>query len=248
MIIETIWNDDSIQTTHEDVLNVYPTGLNGALADFLGTNENMNVRTANLEEPECGLTDEILESTDVLLWWGHGKHHLVPDELVKKIHNRVLRGMGMVFLHSAHFSKPFQSLMGTTCSLKWRDGDRERLWTILPNHPIAKGLPEYFELEEEEMYGERFDIPQPDELVFLGWFSGGEVFRSGCVWYRGLGKVFYFQPGHETNPTYLDANIQKVITNAVNWLAPDEVVKEIDCPFAEPVEASWNERHPNHKI
>ncbi|MBP3328957.1 MAG: ThuA domain-containing protein [Clostridia bacterium] len=248
MINVTIWNEDSIQTTHEDVLNVYPKGLNGALADFLGTNENMNVRTANLEEPECGLTDEILESTDVLLWWGHGKHHLVPDELVKKIHNRVLRGMGMVFLHSAHFSKPFQSLMGTTCSLKWRDGDRERLWTILPNHPIAKGLPEYFELEEEEMYGERFDIPQPDELVFLGWFSGGEVFRSGCVWYRGLGKVFYFQPGHETNPTYLDANIQKVITNAVNWLAPDEVVKEIDCPFAEPVEASWNERHPNHKI
>ena len=248
MINVTIWNEDSIQTTHEDVLNVYPKGLNGALADFLGTNENMNVRTANLEEPECGLTDEVLESTDVLLWWGHGKHHLVPDELVKKIHNRVLRGMGMVFLHSAHFSKPFQSLMGTTCSLKWRDGDRERLWTILPNHPIAKGLPEYFELEEEEMYGERFDIPQPDELVFLGWFSGGDVFRSGCVWYRGLGKVFYFQPGHETNPTYLDANIQKVITNAVNWLAPDEVVKEIDCPFAEPVEASWNERHPNHKI
>ena len=248
MINVTIWNEDSIQTTHEDVLNVYPKGLNGALADFLGTNENMNVRTANLEEPECGLTDEILESTDVLLWWGHGKHHLVPDELVKKTHNRVLRGMSMVFLHSAHFSKPFQSLMGTTCSLKWRDGDRERLWTILPNHPIAKGLPEYFELEEEEMYGERFDIPQPDELVFLGWFSGGEVFRSGCVWYRGLGKVFYFQPGHETNPTYLDANIQKVITNAVNWLAPDEVVKEIDCPFAEPVEASWNERHPNHKI
>ncbi len=248
MINVTIWNEDSIETTHEDVLKVYPKGLNGALADFLGTNENMNVRTANLEEPECGLTDEILESTDVLLWWGHGKHHLVPDELVKKIHNRVLRGMGMVFLHSAHFSKPFQSLMGTTCSLKWRDGDRERLWTILPNHPIAKGLPEYFELEEEEMYGERFDIPQPDELVFLGWFSGGEVFRSGCVWYRGLGKVFYFQPGHETNPTYLDPNIQKVITNAVNWLAPDEVVKEIDCPFAEPVEASWNERHPNHKI
>ncbi len=248
MINVTIWNEDSIETTAEDVLKVYSKGLNGALADFLGTNENMNVRTANLEEPECGLPDEILESTDVLLWWGHGKHHLVPDELVKKIHNRVLRGMGMVFLHSAHFSKPFQSLMGTTCSLKWRDGDRERLWTILPNHPIAKGVPEYFELEEEEMYGERFDIPQPDELIFLGWFSGGEVFRSGCVWNRGLGKVFYFQPGHETNPTYLNPNIQKVITNAVNWLAPDEVVKEIYCPFAEPVEASWNERHPNFRI
>lgn len=248
MINVTIWNEDSVETTHEDVLKVYPWGLNGALADFLGKNENMNVRTANLEEPECGLPDEILESTDVLLWWGHGKHHLVPDELVKKVHDRVLRGMGIIFLHSAHFSHPFQSLMGTTCSLKWRDGDRERLWTVLPNHPIAKGLPEYFELEEEEMYGERFDIPQPDELIFLGWFSGGEVFRSGCVWYRGLGKVFYFQPGHETNPTYLNENIQKVITNAVNWLAPDEVVDKIDCPFVEPVEASWNERHPRLMI
>lgn len=248
MINVTIWNEDSLETTHDDVLEVYPTGLNGALAVFLKKNNNMNVRTANLEEPECGLSDEILESTDVLLWWGHGKHHLVPDELVKKIHNRVLRGMGMIFLHSAHFSKPFQSLMGTTCSLKWRDGDRERLWTILPNHPIAKGLPEFFELEAEEMYGERFDIPQPDELIFLGWFSGGEVFRSGCVWNRGLGKVFYFQPGHETNPTYLNENIQKIITNAVNWIAPAEIVKEIDCPFAEPVEASWNDRHPNCNI
>ncbi len=248
MINVTIWNEDSIETTHDDVLEVYPRGLNGALADFLKQNENMNVRTANLEEPECGLPDEILDSTDVLLWWGHGKHHLVPDELVKKIHDRVLRGMGMVFLHSAHFSKPFQSLMGTTCSLKWRDGDRERLWTILPNHPIAKGLPEFFELEEEEMYGERFDIPQPDELIFLGWFSGGEVFRSGCVWNRGLGKVFYFQPGHETNPTYLNENIQKVITNAVNWLAPDEIAEKIECPFVEPIEESWNERHPNHQI
>lgn len=248
MINVTVWNEDSVNSTGESVLKVYPKGLNGALYDFLSKNENMNVRTANLDEPECGLPDDILESTDVLLWWGHGKHHLVPDELVKKIHNRVLRGMGIIFLHSAHFSHPFISLMGTTCSLKWRDGDRERLWTVLPNHPIAKGLPEFFELEEEEMYGERFDIPQPDELIFLGWFSGGEVFRSGCVWYRGLGKVFYFQPGHETNPTYYNENIQKVINNAVNWVAPENVVDNIDCPFAEPVEASWNDRHPNAKI
>ncbi len=248
MINVTIWNEDSVASTHEDVLKVYPQGLNGALYDFLSKNENMNVRTANLDEPECGLPDEILNSTDVLLWWGHGKHHLVPDDLVKKVHDRVLRGMGIIFLHSAHFSHPFISLMGTTCSLKWRDGDRERLWTVLPNHPIAKGLPEFFELEEEEMYGERFDIPQPDELIFLGWFSGGEVFRSGCVWYRGLGKVFYFQPGHETNPTYLNENIQKVITNGVNFVAPDKIVDEIDCPHAQPVEASWNERHPNAKI
>ena len=248
MINVTIWNEDSVETTGSKVLEVYPDGINGALADFLKKDSNFNVKTANLQEPECGLPDELLESTDVLLWWGHCKHELVPDELVKKIHNRVLRGMGIIFLHSAHFSKPFQSLMGTTCSLKWRDGDRERLWTVLPNHPIAKGLPEYIELEEEEMYGERFDIPQPDELVFIGWFSGGEVFRSGSVWYRGLGKVFYFQPGHESNPTYHNEYIQKIITNAVNWLAPDSVVESIECPHTQPPEASWNERHLNSTI
>ncbi len=248
MINVTVWNEDSVASTSKEVLAVYPQGINGAIADFLKKNENFNVRTANLDEPECGLPDEVLENTDVLLWWGHCKHHKVPDELVKRVHNRVLRGMGIIFLHSAHFSHPFQSLMGTTCSLKWRDGDRERLWTVLPNHPIAKGLPEYIELEAEEMYGERFDIPQPDELIFLGWFSGGEVFRSGCVWNRGLGKVFYFQPGHETNPTYFNEHIQKILVNAVNWLAPENVVDEIDCPFAESLETSWNERHPNCQI
>ncbi len=230
MINVTIWNENSVASTSEDVLAVYPKGLNGALEDFLKQNECFNVKAVNLDEPECGLPDELLESTDVLLWWGHCKHHLVSDELVKKIHNRVLRGMGVIFLHSAHFSKPFISLMGTTCSLKWREGDRERLWTIAPNHPLAKGVPEHIELEQEEMYGERFDIPQPDELVFLGWFKGGEVFRSGCVWNRGLGKVFYFQPGHETNPTYLNEHIQKIITNGVNYVYNSNIVEKIECP------------------
>lgn len=248
MINVTVWNEDSVASTHEKVLEVYPKGINGALEDFLKKNKNFNVKAANLDEDEFGLPDDLLENTDVLLWWGHVKHNKVPDELVQKIHNRVLRGMGLIVLHSAHFSKPFISLMGTTCSLKWRDGDRERLWNIMPNHPIAKGVPEFIELEEEEMYGERFDIPAPDELVFMGWFSGGEVFRSGCVWNRGLGKVFYFQPGHETNPTYYNENIQKIITNAVEWMAVEKIVDKIECPYADPIEASWNERHPNCKI
>lgn len=236
MINVTVWNEDSIETSDESVLKVYPEGLNGAISDFLKLNDNFNVRTANLEEDDFGLPDEILNSTDVLIWWGHGKHERVPDELVKKIHSRVLRGMGMIFLHSAHFSKPFISLMGTTCSLKWRDGDRERLWTILPHHPIAKGIPEHFELDAEEMYGERFDIPAPDEQIFIGWFSGGEVFRSGNVWNRGLGKVFYFQPGHETNRSFYNEYIQRIITNAVNYVAPVEIVDKIECPHVEPLE------------
>lgn len=236
MINVTVWNEDSIETSDESVLKVYPEGLNGAIRDFLKLNDNFNVRTANLEEDDFGLPDEILNSTDVLIWWGHGKHERVPDELVKKIHSRVLRGMGMIFLHSAHFSKPFISLMGTTCSLKWRDGDRERLWTILPHHPIAKGIPEHFELEAEEMYGERFDIPAPDEQIFIGWFSGGEVFRSGNVWNRGLGKVFYFQPGHETNRSFYNEYVQRIITNAVNYVAPVEIVDIIECPHVEPLE------------
>ncbi len=230
MINVTVWNEDSVATTKEEVLAVYPQGINGALKNFLKENDNFNVRIANLEEPECGLPDELLNNTDVLIWWGHCKHERVPDELVKKIHNRVLCGMGLICLHSAHFSHPFISLMGTTCSLKWREGDRERLWTVMPNHPIAKGVPEYVELEQEEMYGERFDIPQPDELIFLGWFKGGEVFRSGCVWNKGLGKVFYFQPGHESNPTYHNEHIQKIITNAVNYVYNDNIVDKIECP------------------
>lgn len=167
-------------------------------------------------------------------------HHCVPDELVERVHNRVMRGMGFIALHSAHFSKPFIKLMGTTCSLKWRDGDRERVWCIKPSHPIAKDIPEYFNIPVEEMYGERFDIPDPDETVFLGWFKGGEVFRSGCCWTRGLGRVFYFQPGHEENPTYYIPEIQKVITNAVYWAAPEKVVEKIECPWVEVTESFYD--------
>lgn len=236
MINVTVWNEHSKESSGESVLSVYPEGLNGAIKDFLDKDEELNVRVANLEEDEFGLPDDVLNSTDVLIWWGHGRHERVPDELAEKIHYRVLCGMGMIFLHSAHFSKPFKKLMGTTCSLKWREGDRERMWTVLPKHPIAKGIPEHFELEAEEMYGERFDIPEPDELIFIGWFAGGEVFRSGNVWNRGLGKVFYFQPGHESNPSFHNEYVQRIITNAVKYVAPDEVAEKIDCPHFESLE------------
>ncbi len=240
MINVTIWNEGRHEKEDAEVGAVYPNGIHNCIAEFLGVNDDLNIRTAVLDDPDNGLPDDVLESTDVLLWWGHMAHECVPDELVEKVYNRVMRGMGFIALHSAHFSKPFKRLMGTTCSLKWRDGDRERLWCIAPNHPIAKDIPENFVIPVEEMYGERFDIPTPDEIVFMGWFKGGEVFRSGCCWNRGLGKVFYFQPGHESNPTYHIPEIQKIITNAVYWVAPEKVIPEVECPWVPSLEETYD--------
>lgn len=244
MIKVTVWTENYQEKNDPNVLKIYPNGIYTVISDFLSKDEEIVTRVATLDQPECGLPQEILEDTDVLIWWAHCKHEDVPDELVARIKDRVMRGMGMIFLHSAHFSRPFQALMGTTCSLCWRDGDRERLWVVEPSHPIAKGLGEYVDIPVEEMYGERFDIPTPDEIVFMGWFTGGEVFRSGCTWRRGLGKVFYFQPGHEANPTYYIPEIQQIITNAVKWAAPDKIIGGIDCPHV-PVspERKWAEDH-----
>ncbi|MGN0526301.1 MAG: ThuA domain-containing protein [Acutalibacteraceae bacterium] len=240
MINVTVWNEYRHERENEKIAAIYPKGIHNAIADFLKTDEEISVRVAALDDEFNGLPDDVLNTTDVLIWWGHMAHEEVPDELVEKVYNRVMCGMGFIALHSAHFSKPFKRLMGTTCSLKWRDGDRERVWCIAPNHPIAKGLPEYFNIPCEEMYGERFDIPTPDELVLLGWFKGGEVFRSCCCWNRGLGKVVYLQPGHEANPTYHIPEIQKIITNAVHYVAPASVADEIPCPCVPAAEDSYD--------
>lgn len=211
---------------------IYPDGIHKAIADFLGKEEDITVRTVTLDDIETGITREILRETDVILWWGHLAHGAVPDHIAEMVQEEVLNGMGAVFLHSAHKSKPFMRLMGTTCSLIWRESDDlERIWVSAPYHPIARGLDAYFELPGEETYGEPFGIPTPEETVFISWFTGGEVFRSGCTWQRGNGRVFYFQPGHETYPTYKDANVQKVILNAVRWVAPAcRVENSMDCP------------------
>ena len=170
MIRVTVWNEGVHEVESPEIAAVYPHGIHGQIKSFLDTQEDIEVRTATLNDPDCGLPPEVLENTDVLIWWGHKAHDEVPDELVERVHDRVLRGMGFIALHSAHFSKPFKRLMGTSCALHWRDGDFERLWTVNPAHPIAKGIGEYVEIPVEEMYGERFDIPEPDELVFLGWY------------------------------------------------------------------------------
>ncbi|MCA0756267.1 ThuA domain-containing protein [Paenibacillus sp. N4] len=215
----TIWNEFVAEKTNPEVAAVYPKGIHCALAEGLAP-YCFQIQTATLEQPQHGLTDFVLSQTDVLIWWGHLAHDEVSDEVVERVYQRVLNGMGLIVLHSGHFSKLFKKLMGTTCNLKWREAkERERLWVVDPAHPITAGLGEYIELPEEETYGEFFDIPAPDELVYIGWFKGGNVFRSGCTFYRRLGKIFYFQPGHESHPTYYNKEILRVIANAVKWAA-----------------------------
>ncbi len=221
----TVWNEFRHEQANQRVREIYPAGMHAAIAAFLGAEADIIVRTATLDEPDHGLTDEVLADTDVLTWWGHLAHGDVSDTIVSKVHQRVLEGMGLIIFHSGHFSKIFKKLMGTTCDLKWRQiGEKERVWVIEPGHPIANGLGQFFEIPHAEMYGERFDIPAPDTLVFMSWFAGGEVFRSGCCYHRGNGKIFYFRPGHETFPIFYQSEIQTVIKNAVRWAAP------VDCP------------------
>ena len=220
MIKVTVWNEFRHEHLNEKVKAIYPDGIHGAIAKALGTDDFI-VKTATLDEPEHGLTEEVLSATDVLIWWGHLAHDEVSDEVVERVHQKVLQGMGLIVLHSGHFSKIFRKLMGTGCELKWREADdNERIWIVDPTHPIAEGLGEYIDIEHEEMYGEHFDIPTPDELVFISWFKGGEVFRSGCTFKRGNGKIFYFRPGHETCPTYHHPEVQLVIKNAIRWAKP----------------------------
>ena len=221
----TVWNEFVHEQSHAAVARIYPHGMHAVLQSALEAQlgEQVRVATATLNDPEHGLTVARLAETDVLTWWGHAAHDRVSDAVVDRIQQRVLEGMGLIALHSAHASKIFRRLMGTNCMLRWREaGERERLWIVNPAHPIAEGLgdKEFFELPETEMYGEFFDIPAPDELVFISWFEGGEVFRSGCTFRRGRGKIFYFRPGHETFPIYHDPIVQRVVANAVRWAAP----------------------------
>ena len=217
----TVWNEFRHEKSDPEVAAIYPDGIHTTIAKALGEH-GIEARTATLDEPEHGLTDEVLDATDVLVWWGHLAHEEVGDEIVDRVQKRVLDGMGLIVLHSGHGSKLFRRLMGTTCNLKWREStDTEVLWNLAPGHPITAGLGEHFIIDKEEMYGEFFEVPTPETLVFVSWFTGGEVFRSGACYTRGTGKIFYFRPGHETYPTYHHADVQRVIANAARWAAPD---------------------------
>lgn len=219
----TIWNEYRQDRDWENIVKVYPSGMHTAIGEYLAATEDCTVRYATLDEPEHGLTQDVLDNTDVLFWWGHIAHDKVSDEIVERVYSQVIhKGMGMIFLHSAHASKLFKKFCGTNSEqLKWREaGEKERIWVLEPGHPIAQGLPECIELEHEEMYGERFNIPAPDELLFISWFKGGEVFRSGFVLNRGYGKIFYFRPGHEEHPTFYNEHIRKLLHNAARYVAP----------------------------
>ena len=224
----TIYNEYIEEKNDQAAVKLYPNGMHGTIKEFLSKNPDLEITAVTMELPDCGLSEELLNNTDVLLWWGHGHHGDVSDEVTERVKRRVLAGMGFIPLHSAHMSKPFMALMGTTCRLHWCDDQKEVMWSVLPSHPIAKDVPEYFIIDSEEMYGEPFGIPNPDEVVFIGWFNHGNVFRSGVTFKRGNGKIFYFQPGHQSNGAYLNPHVQKIIENAVYWAKADFIPADFD--------------------
>lgn len=216
----TMWNEFVHERELPEIRAVYPEGIHGCLRNFLEKEQDITVRCVTLDMPDQGITQELLDNTDVLIWWSHARQEDITDETVRLVRNAVHSGMGLIALHSAHFSRIMRDLLGTTMTLHWRHGDREKLWCIDPTHPIAQGVPACIDIPEEEMYGECFDIPRPDDIIFIGWFAGGQVFRSGVTFKRGRGKIFYFQPGHEEAPVYQHPDIQRIIINAVRWAAP----------------------------
>ena len=222
----TIWNEHVHEKNEPSVAALYPDGIHGALAKSLAA-PDLAIRTATLDEPEHGLSPEVLGATDVLLWWGHAAHDQVSDAVVARVQQRVWEGMGILILHSGHMAKIFRALNGTSSKLHWREaGERERLWTVDPAHPIAAGVPEHFELPYEEMYGEPFMIAGDAHVIFMSWFEGGEVFRSGFTLQRGFGRLFYFRPGHEAFPTYYNEHVLRVLANGIRWLRP-----AVDMPY-----------------
>lgn len=230
MIRVTVWNEYVHEREYEGIAKVYPKGIHGCIADFLDTDEDITVRCATLDMENQGISEEMLENTDVLIWWAHARHEEITDENVRLIQEAVLGGMGLIALHSAHCSKIMKALMGTTMSLNWRNNDSETLQCVKPLHRIADGVPAVIDIPHEEMYSEWFDIPNPDDVVFEGTFSKGEKFRSGVTFTRGYGKIFYFQPGHEEYPIYFMPEIQRIITNAVHWVySPDAPRKLPEC-------------------
>ncbi len=233
----TVWNEYRHELSEEKVAKVYPNGIHNCIKDFLVANGFDDVSTATLDEPEHGLTQEVLDATDVLFWWGHMAHHEVSDEIVERVYQRVMQGMGLVVLHSGHASKIFRKLMGTESqNLRWRENDEtEIMWNIMPGHPIMEGIGANVVIPQEETYGEHFMIPQPDEVVMISWFTGGEVFRSACTFRRGAGKIFYFKPGHETYPIYHMPEVQKILCNAAKWVYAPNCAKIQLGHFPEPM-------------
>ena len=248
----TIWNEFEHERAEGDFGNLirsfYPRGIHGALKENLAA-DDLEIEAVSLDMPEQGLPDDLLRRTDVLLWWGHCAHHKVEDSLVDRIQKRVLEGMGLIVLHSGHYSKIFRRMLGTTCSLRWREcGEKERVWVVDPQHPIAQGVPDSFVVPHTEMYGEPFGIPPEAHVVFISWYEGGNVFRSGVTFQRGAGRIFYFSPGHETFPIYNQPEVVKVLGNAVRWAAATLSPQKTDCWNQDPPPETVYSSNPIEKV
>lgn len=224
----TIWNEFRHEKTDMKVKELYPDGIHATIGGFLSECENISVRLAALDDEFQGLPDDVLNDTDVLIWWGHAYHNEVSDDLVKKVRARIYTGkLGLLVLHSGHHSKVFKETVGTNGNLQWGRNQKEIVWNMMPSHPIAAGIPDHFIIESEEMYGEPFFVSSPDALVFGSWFEDGNIFRSGMCFTRGAGKIFYFQPGHETCKSFYNPHVKRIIQNAVLWAAPNEFAIQI---------------------
>ena len=223
----TIWNEFHHEKTNDEAKALYPNGIHATIRDFLASDETLDIRLAALCDEDQGLPEDVLNQTDVLVWWGHMKHGEVSDELVERIRQRVYNGMGFVALHSAHHSKPFKAILGTTGNLAWGREQKAIIWNLCPSHPIAAGIPSNFTIFDE-MYGEPFFIPKPDDLIFGTWYEDGNIFRGGCTYTRGLGKIFYFHPGHETCPSFHNPYVQQIIHQGIHWAAPVRAGKGLE--------------------
>ena len=224
----TVWNEYRHERNVPEVAEIYPKGIHGCIAEFLSECGDLEIRTATLDEPDNGIPDEVLDNTDVLIWWGHIAHAEVADDRVEYIKNRVYNGgMGFIGCHSAHHSKPFREIVGATGNLSWGDEMHEIMWNMKPSHPIAAGIPDHFHLDMEELYAEPFYIPNPDDIGFGSWYESGHIFRAGCTFTRGVGKIFYFQPGHETRKSFYNPYVRQIIKNSVHWTAPNDFGYEI---------------------
>ena len=245
MIRATIWNEYIHETAEPAVAALYPGGIHETLARLL-QDEDFCITTSYLNKDEYqGLSPALLRDTDVLIWWSHCAQDALTDETAARVVSRVREGMGFIVLHAGRNSKPFRQLLGTSCGAVWRDwNEKAYIWTTCPAHPIAAGVPEVFALDGEEMYGEYFDIPRPDDVVFISWFAGGNVFRGGVTFTYGLGKIFYFHPGHERCKSLYNENVVRILKNAVRWavpVPPKDIRGGVFRPPLEPIENRENE-------
>ena len=248
----TIWNEYLHEVWEGPVSDVirkhYPQGIHNAIKEGIAA-DDLDVRAVALSDPEQGLPQDLLENTDVLFWWGHCAHDKVDDALVDRVQKRVLQGMGLVVLHSGHYSKIFRRMLGTHCSLRWREcGEKERVWVVDPDHPLAQGVPDSFAIPHTEMYGEPFGIPPEAHVVFMSWYEGGNVFRSGVTFQRGRGKIFYFSPGHETFPIYRQPEVLKILGNAARWAAQTPPDAKTDCWTQDPAPETVRSKNPMDEI